>query len=244
MAGLILLMLSMYPQFAADQQALNDMLELYPEQLKKAFGMNTLDFGSLIGFYAVEVYMIATLAGSVYAALLASSILAKEEGDKTIEFLLSKPITRSQIVMQKLLAVAVNLIVFNVAIAGASLIGFSFSDEPLDRPSFALLLLGAFLLHASIASIAFLLSAVMRKSRSIVSIALGIVFASYALHLVSGISEQAKLLRHISLFHYVDAAELIASGHIDGVYAVIIVCLITICIGFAWMYYNRKDIAV
>jgi ABC-2 type transport system permease protein len=105
LSGLILMLLSMYTQFAANQQAMQDMLEAYPAQLKKAFGMDKLNMGSLIGFYGIEVYMFTTLVGSVYAALLASSILVKGESEKTIEFLLFKPVTRVQIVAGKLAAV-------------------------------------------------------------------------------------------------------------------------------------------
>lgn len=244
MAVLILLMLSMYPQFAADQQAIQDMLKAYPEPLKKAFGMDTLNFGTLIGFYAVEAYMIMTLVGSVYAALLASGILVKEESEKTIEFLLSKPVTRTAIVGQKLLAVIVNLMVFNIGMAAASWIGFHFADDQVDLGSFVLLMISAFLLHTTFAALAFLLSAVMRKSRSIVSLALGIVFASYAIHITAGITDDASFLKHVSLFHYVDAADLLNKGELDGLYVTIMICIMVVSIGLAWKYYIRKDISV
>lgn len=244
MAGLILLLLSMYPQIAADQQAVNEMLEVYPDSLKRAFGMDVIHFGTLIGYYAIEVYMMITLVGSVYASLLASGILVKEEGDKTIEFLLSKPVTRTQIVIKKLLLVGINLLVFHVIMFLATWIGFSFSEDKVDLKSFALLLGAALLLHVTFASFSFLLSAVMRKSRSIVSSALGIVFISYAFHIAAGISEQAKILKHISLFHYVDASQLLELGHIRAVYALVMVCFIVISIGLAWAYYHRKDMMV
>ncbi|TXK86222.1 ABC transporter permease subunit, partial [Parageobacillus sp. SY1] len=94
LSGLILLTLSIYPQFAEQQKEMTKLLEAYPESIKKAFGMNELNMGDLMGFYGIEIYMISTLLGSIYSAILASNILAKEENEKTIEFLLSKPVTR------------------------------------------------------------------------------------------------------------------------------------------------------
>ena len=41
------------------------------------------------------------MAGGVYAAILGVSALVKEESEGTIEFLYSKPVTRSKIVTAK-----------------------------------------------------------------------------------------------------------------------------------------------
>lgn len=243
LSGLILMMLSLYPQFAADQHAMNEMLDAYPEQLKKAFGMDTINFGTILGFYGVEVYMFTTLVGSVYAAMLASGILVKEESEKTAEFLLSKPITRADIVVQKLGAVIANLLLFNCALILASLLGFSFTEEEVTYGVYALLALATLLLHLTIASISFLLSSVMRKNRNIVSISLGIVFLSYALHIAAGVSDQLSAIRHISFFHYIDAASIIAGETIEPVYIGVMALVTALCIGVAFVYYQKKDIA-
>ena len=52
-----------------------------------AFGMDRLDFGTLIGFYAIECGNVLGLGGALYVALCAVNILSKEEKDKTAEFL-------------------------------------------------------------------------------------------------------------------------------------------------------------
>ena len=44
------------------------------------------------------------MAGGIYAAILGVSSLAKEESEGTVEFLYSKPVTRSRIVTAKILA--------------------------------------------------------------------------------------------------------------------------------------------
>lgn len=245
LAGLVLMMLSIYPQMAADQKAVEDMMKSYPEPLKKAFGMNELNFGSLLGFYGIEIYMMTTLVGSIYAALLASGILVKEENEKTIEFLLSKPVTRTEIVGQKLAAVVTNLVLMNVLLTLTSIAGFQFADgERYDGRTFAVLMAATFLLHLTIASISFLLSAFMRRSRNIVSVSLGIVFISYFLHITAGVSEKFESLKYVSFFKYVDAAHIVAEGAMEAVYVWIMLLLTGFCIAAAFLYYKRKDIAV
>lgn len=244
MSGLILLMLAMYPQFAMDQQAMNDMLAAYPESLKQAFGMDTLNFGTFIGFYSVQAYMMTTLIGSVYAALLASGILVKEESEKTIEFLLSKPVTRSSIIMQKVSAVLTNLLIFNAAMIVTTVLCFGFSNgEQIDMGLFALLFVATILLHLTVASAAFLLSAVLRKNRSIMSLSLGLVFLSYALHIIAGLSGQLDSLRNFSVFSYVDAATIVANEALSGTYTVIMLAVMVLSVGGAYLYYRKKDIA-
>ena len=245
MAGLILMLLGMYPQFAADAAAMQSMIDVYPEGMKAAFGMDTLNLATFLGFYGIEVYMMTTLIGSVYAALLASGILVKEESEKTIEFLLSKPVSREEIVLQKLGAVVTTIILFNGVLIVTTIGCFGFANgETIDYASFALLMLATLLLHLTVAGVAFLLSSLMSRGRSIVSLSLGIVFLSYALHIAGGISETFAFLKQLSIFSYVDAATIVEAGAIDGLYAAIMMAVILLSVLGALLYYKKKDIAV
>ena len=51
---------------------------------------------------------------TIHAAMLGATIIAKEERDKTSEFLFAKPVLRSTIITAKLLAAFVNIVVFNL----------------------------------------------------------------------------------------------------------------------------------
>ncbi len=245
LSGLILLTLSIFPQFAQQQKEMTKLLEAYPESIKKAFGMNELNMGDLMGFYGVEIYMMTTLLGSIYSAILASNILAKEENEKTIEFLLSKPITRSKIVTEKLLAVLVNILIFNGVSTIASIIGFQFAKDP-DVPTdtFSLLIVATILLHLTFGAIAFMLSSIMKKTRNILSISLGIVLVAYFMNVLSGVSEDLEVLKYFSPFKYVDAASIINNNELDPLYIFIMAAVILISIFTAYMVYRKKDIAV
>jgi ABC-2 type transport system permease protein len=245
LSGLILVTLSVFPQFAQQQKNMAKLLEAYPESIKKAFGMNELNMGDLMGFYGVEIYMMTTLLGSIYSAILASNILAKEENEKTIEFLLSKPITRSRIVTEKLLAVLVNILIFNGVSTIASIIGFQFAKDP-DVPTdtFSLLIAATILLHLTFSAIAFMLSSLMKKTRNILSISLGVVLAAYFMNVMAGISEDLEFLKYFSPFKYVDAASIINDNEIKLLYIFIMVAVILISIVTAYMVYRKKDIAV
>ncbi|MEX2416143.1 MAG: ABC transporter permease subunit [Paenibacillaceae bacterium] len=245
LSGLVIMMLSLYPQMAADQQAVKEMMDVYPEPLKKAFGMDKINFGSILGFFAIEVYMMTTLVGSIYAAMLASGILVKEENDKTIEFLLSKPVNRSEIVLHKLGAVIANLLLFNIILTLTSLLGFQFADgAAYSGKVFALLAFATFILHLTIAAVSFLMSAIMRRTRNILSLSLGFVFISYFLNITAGVAEKFAFLKYVSFFKYVDAGDIIVHESIRALFVWIMLIVTVLCISTAFMYYKKKDIAV
>jgi ABC-2 type transport system permease protein len=244
LGAMILLMLSIFSSMAEQTETLNNMLETYPENLKKVFGMDRLDMTTLIGFYGVEIYMFTTLFGSIYASMLASGILAKEENEKTAEFLLSKPVTRVRVVTEKLLAVVGNILIFNVITALMSVIGFQIAnggDVPAD--TFVLLLLATFLLHLTFAAVSFFLSSIMKKTRAIVSASLGIVLISYFLDTMSGVSESMENVGYASLFKYVKATDIVTNNRIDSLSLLIMGAVIIIGVGFAYRTYWKKDIA-
>jgi ABC-type multidrug transport system ATPase subunit len=162
-----------------------------------------------------------------------------------IEFLLSKPLTRSQIITQKLLVVMVNILILNAFVTAVSLIAFQFSkDADIAIKPFMLLVIAAVLLHLTFASVSFALSALMKKTRSIVSISLGIVLGSYFLNIMSGVSEPLEYVKYASFFKYVDAADIVKNNAIDALYISIMVAVILVSFIFAYVYYRKKDIVV
>lgn len=245
LAGLIVWLLSIFPQFAEGQEAMKDLFEAYPDSMKQMFRMDELNLGTLMGFYGIEVYMMTTLLGSIYAAILASNILAKEENEKTIEFLLSKPVTRTRIVGEKLLSVWVNIFIINIVSAFSSIIGFQFAkEEAVEWGIFSQLVIATLLLHLTFASISFMLSSLMKKTRNILSISLAVVIITYFFNIMSGLSEDLAILKYFSPFKYVDAARIINDQELDIIYLTIMIGIIGLCMLISFMNYRKKDIAV
>lgn len=245
LAGLIIWLLSIFPQFAEQQESMEKLFEAYPDSMKDMFKMNELSLGTLIGFYGIEVYMMTTLLGSIYTAIFASNMLAKEENEKTVEFLLSKPVTRNEIVAQKAAVVVLNVFILNIVAAVASLIGFQFAkgyDVPYQ--TFALLVTGAFLLHLTFAALSYLLSAIMRKTRNTLAVSIAVVIITYFLNMMSGLSEKLEALKYMSPFYYIDAASIINNHKLEPLYAFIMIAVCLLSLFVTFMVYKRKDISV
>ena len=90
-----------------------------PEEINRAgksttFGLDKLQYGSIMGFYGTECGNILGLGGAFYAALTAMGLLAGEEGGHTAEFLLTHPISRLRVCLEKLAALAVLIVGLNL----------------------------------------------------------------------------------------------------------------------------------
>ncbi len=243
--GLVIFTLSVYPQFAEQQEGFEDFMQAFPEGFMKAFGMDRVSIITPLGFYAIECYLMTTLFGSIYAVSLGSSIVSKEENEKTAEFLLSKPITRFNIISQKLLLVLANLIIFNIISVLISYFGLAMGDAEYEVNIFILLsFVGPFLLHLTFATLTFLISIIIRRSRTIFSISLGIVFVTYFFNVMAQLSDKFEFLKYFSPFKYVDAGDIIENGNIDLVYLIIMLAIILLSIVSSYVLYQKKDIVI
>ena len=73
---LIAICLFLFPEMKGEMDNVSDMFASMGS-FTAAFGMDRLNFGTLIGFYAVECGNILGLGGAFFASLIAVSALAK-----------------------------------------------------------------------------------------------------------------------------------------------------------------------
>lgn len=93
-----------YPAINADG-LLTQMEALFENPMMKgmlaAFGADVSNLGSLMGFYVTYNSIYNVLLGCIFASVLAGNLLAKEEADKTGEFLFTRPLSRTTIFLSK-----------------------------------------------------------------------------------------------------------------------------------------------
>ena len=85
--------LALFPEMKGEMAGLSETFASMGS-FTAAFGMDRLSFGTLVGFYAIECGNVLGLGGAFFAALAGISALAKEEKERTAEFLLTHPLPR------------------------------------------------------------------------------------------------------------------------------------------------------
>lgn len=90
-------------EMTANGGQLDLIMNAVPRIVQVLMGAGMLSISSPEGFFSCMFMWISMLVYA-HSALLGAGILSKEERDKTVEFLLTKPVKRSQIITSKLLS--------------------------------------------------------------------------------------------------------------------------------------------
>lgn len=236
---LLAICIFLFPEMKGQMDSVGDMFASMGS-FTEAFGMDRLNFGTLIGFYAVECGNILGIGGAFYAALCAVSILSKEEKDKTAEFLLTHPVRRQRIITEKLIAVLIQITVMNIIIYVIAVGSIAVVGESIPLKEISLLHLAYYLLQLELAGICFGFSAFLRKGSA--GVGLGIAAMMYFLNLIANIADVAEFLKYITPFGYCDGADIVANGRLDGQMVAIGAVIGVGGILAAYLKYTKKDI--
>ncbi|MGV8146259.1 MAG: ABC transporter permease subunit [Alkaliphilus sp.] len=244
MISLLALMMAIFPAIAEDREGLiTTMKALMPEQLMEAFGLTRIDITSVLGFYTMDPYLTVVLFGSIYAFMLGAGILLKEGKDKTIEFLLSKPIKRHEIITSKLLVFFSNITIFNISIGISLVILFEiFADGDYAFDVFIFLLLGPLFVHILFGVLGFLFVALKKKHTSVLAPGLGLIMVTFFFNTISNAAERFEFLKYVSPFEYVDPTDILIYEKLNANYMILIIILVAISIGGTYYFYQKKDI--
>lgn len=222
-------------------EALNEMLKVMPEELLKMFNMDIVGIDTVFGWFKTEGYIFIALFTCLYSAILGSHILFKEESDKTIEFLHSKPITRNNIVTAKILAGLINIGIMFFIITIFNVTALSFYDNT-DTKLFLILTIAPILSALPFFFITLFISTFFKKTSKTNGIGIGLVLINYFILMIANISEQTKFIKYFSIFSLSDSREIILNNNLSPI-SIIISILISIIAAFGIYYrYNKKDL--
>lgn len=235
------LFMSFFPSFTKDTEEFRKLLEGYPAALREAFGINLDTFFSILGFYCYGLSFV-TLCGAIQAMNLGTSIVSKEVREKTADFLFTKPVTRTAVLTNKLLAVLISIVITNIFyIAAATLLACQVAAEDFDVGIFVLLSLTVLLTQLIFLGIGIIVSVIFQKIKSVLTVSLATVFAFYFLGMFSSTSGD-EVKRYLSPFKYFDTAYIMEQSKYEASFLITGAGFIIIAIGISYFIFAKKDI--
>ncbi|MBA4379533.1 MAG: ABC transporter [Anaerolinea sp.] len=232
-----------YSAFAGDPEMLK-MLDSMPKALLDALSMSAFNLTTISGFYGVMFIYFALMA-AIAAAIWGSDSISKEERDKTVEFSLVLPVTRSRVVTAKGLAALVNCVVFVLVTWVVSLVAVqSYNPNKAFYSFLALEMEGMFVIELIFLAIGLLLGCAMKQYKRSGSTAVAIILTAYFLSIVSVMNEKLDFLKYFTPFKYFDAAALLQSGKLDATYLLLSAAIIVVCVAAAYWTYNKRDLYI
>lgn len=241
--GLFLVVFLMYPSIinSENMEMMDEMMEMFPEEVLKAFNMDISSIDSAFGWLKTEGFVFVLLITGIYSGILGSNILLKEESDKTIEYLNSVPVTRKKIVGTKILCAILYIILMVISLGIFNFVGLSLSGD-FDKKSYVLLSITPIFSSIVIFALCLFLSTFTHKTKKTLGISLGIVFASYFLQVISELSESTEFLKYISTFTLADIRNVIVEAKINPLMVVLSVALTATFIFLTVIHYDRKEL--
>lgn len=238
---LIVVFLSIFPAFMKDVEATRKLLSNLPPAVRAAAGIQLDSFFTFIGFYTY-IFLYVILAGSVQAMNLGVSVISKENTYKTADFLLTKPITRTKVIVSKALAVLVltiitNIVYITISVSAAKAI----STEPFSLKIFILISATLFLIQLMFLAIGLLFSVIIPKVKSVLSVSLPVVFAFFIIGMLDSIIGY-KTVRYFTPFKFFDVSYIIGHGFFEIKFLILELVLVSIFAGAAYVIFIKKDI--
>ena len=243
LALMIMIAVAKFSAFAGNPDMLK-MLDALPKALLDAFSMRAFNLTTLSGFYGL-MFIYFGLMGAIAAAMWGSDIISKEERDKTVEFSLVLPVSRSRVITAKALAALVNCIVFVLVTWAVSLVAVQ-SYQP-DQAFYSFLRLemaAMFVIELIFLALGLVLGCAMKQYKRSASMAVAIILVTYFLSIISTIQANLDFLKYFSPFRYFDAGVLFRSGRLDGMYLALSAAIIAVCVAVAYLAYNRRDLYI
>ncbi len=231
-----------YPVLAPYSDMLTDTLSLIPKIAQLVFGIYNVNLGDTMGYYIVMYYWCGLIVFT-HAIYTGASIIAKEQRDRTAEFLFTKPYKRWEIVLAKIYAGFINILVVGVVAVVMSLLalipmpgGASIAGQVLLSG------VGMFFTQCILMAIGLLCSAIGKTYRSGVTLAMVALIASYSLMFFVQYIE-LPMLNFLSPLAYFSVSEVVTSG-LSGWYVLLAAVVIVGCITLTQRLYRSKSMIV
>ncbi|MDK8181379.1 ABC transporter permease subunit [Paenibacillus sp. UMB4589-SE434] len=223
-------------------QSMNDLVADMPKSLQIIMGIGTFDLSKASGYYGV-LFLYLLMMATIHAAMLGANIISKEERDKTAEFLLVKPVSRSFVLTAKLLAAVVNVAVVGLVmwISSVTMVNY-YSNGEYVNGDIALMMAGMFILQLLFLLVGAMIAAVSRNPKRAVSWSAAVLLVAFMLSLGIDLSGNLDVLAYVTPFKYFEAKKVMYGGGLSMVSVWLSVVIIAVCSTMTYVGYNKRDL--
>lgn len=228
----------------ASNPAINDFMGALPSGLLSAMGMKDLTLTNLEGFIGTIVLYLYLLLG-IQAILLGSTLLSKEEKEKTAEFLFAFPITRKFVILHKTLAAIIQLIILNGVGATAVFIStWTYEKGANFNQYIALIFIAVLLIQLLFFSVGLFVSSINKQYKITGNIAVGILMVTFLLSSLISMVEQLDFLRFLTPFQYHNGATILTTLSLEPLYVVLSLVIIIASLVGTFIVYPKRDLYI
>jgi ABC-2 type transport system permease protein len=196
------LVVTIYPSY---QEQLADFE--VPEALQGLTG--DVNYGSPEGFLSAEFVSWVPIITSIFAIMAGTSALAGEEANGTLDLLLSQPISRRRLALEKMAGIIVATYAITVIVCLGWALSVPFVDIDISLMDLFIATLNLAPITLAFAFLAMFLGAFMPDRRTATAAAAALAVAGYFLNYMARIVNALEPLAWLSPFNYDDVDALV-----------------------------------
>ncbi len=242
-ALLIVVAVTKFSAFIGNEASLA-IMDSMPAQLLDAMQMRSFNLTTLEGFFGV-MFIYFAIMGAMAAAMWGSEAISREERDRSAEFSLVLPVSRSRVVTTKLLAALVNCVLFVIFTWLISIYAVQVYKPAAGFYQFLRLeMLAMYLLELIFLAIGVLLACALKNHKFAGSMAIGIILSAYFISIITNISPKLSWLKAINPFSWYDALEIFTTGALKPLSLVLTAIVVVVCLLAAYFTYEKRDLVI
>lgn len=239
---LVLSGMGKYTAYSSGQS--NDVFAKMPYSIKALLGIGSFDVTTMKGYFAM-LFLYIELTAAVHAVLLGAGIIAKEERDKTTEFLMIKPVSRTTIITSKLLAALVNIFILNIVSLVSSIVMVAAYNKGNDISSeIEMFILSMFIVQLIFLSIGTALASFIRNPKSSGSLSVGILLVSFVISKITDLTDKLNVLNILSPFKYFSYENMAAGNGLNIGIVILSLLLVAAFSASTYFFYQKRDLNV
>jgi ABC-2 type transport system permease protein len=240
--GILFVYFSFFSMFADQAALMNQMLENFPQEFRAAFGLDNMNLADVLGYFSF-IFLFVQLCLAIQAGNYGFGLVSIEESELTADFLLSKPVSRGQVLTSKLLAALTGLTITNLVVWVGSFLAINLfrGEREYEARVLVLLLISIAIFQLFFLSVGLVISLLVKRVRNVTPYALGLGFGAYVLGAFSGMLGDVKL-ELITPFKHFDAAYIVKQGAYDIPLVLLNVAASLLALGLSYWLYIRRDI--
>lgn len=238
--GFHFLFLALMPSFLSQTELFREMMKSMPPELMKSFGLSGTSLFEPSGFIAYT-YSYIQLILAIMALVFGLKLTGKERLSKSSEFLLTKPLSKKNIYLQKSFVGFVNILILNLLLFGLTkALSASWTISDGNRNSMVFMIFAGFLLTLFFFALANFLAVVLKKLRNPNALAVSIALGAYLLLLLARLLDK-EWLTYLSPFGL--AAPTLALKDPIPLWPLLVLIPITLLLfALGLHFYDRKDV--
>jgi ABC-2 type transport system permease protein len=233
-----------YSAFAKTGESVNELFKSLPVELMQVMGIEAgFDLSSIGVFYSI-FFLYFLLLMSVHSCLLGASIIAKEERDKTADFLLVKPIRRRRAVTAKILAALTMVVLYNLVTFAASALfvdQFNTTGAALTGQIFTLTSV-LLIVQVLFLCIGLLLGAWARNAARAAGLATAIILGTFILKVLIDLQSDLSWLKFLTPFSYFKSTEIMFDHQINVAYIVLSLAVSVVTVAGTYFFFQKRDL--